>query len=131
MVKHRGIGVTDTFWCPPGGGIQFAETAHQAVVREFLEETGLAVEPGDLMFVNEFMQPPLHAMELFFRVEIVGGQIKLGYDPEMAEGNQIISEVALMSFEEIKSYPPDEVHRSFQYCHSLADVFALKGYLFN
>lgn len=129
MVRHRGIGVTDTFWCPPGGGIQFAETGHQALIREFLEETGLVVEPGELLFVNEFMQPPLHAMELFFQVSIIAGEIKLGYDPEMAEGSQIITEVELMTFEQIKSYPPDEVHRLFQYCHTLEDVFTLRGYL--
>lgn len=123
--------MTDTFWCPPGGGIQFSETAHQALVREFLEETGLAIEPGELLFVNEFMQPPLHAMELFFQVKIVDGEIKLGYDPEMAEGSQIITEVGLMTFEQIKSYPPDEVHRLFQYCDTLDDVFAIRGYLSN
>jgi len=131
MVRHRGIGTTDTFWCPPGGGIQFAETAHQALVREFLEETGLEVEAGELLFVNEFMQPPLHAMELFFQVSIVGGELKLGHDPEMAEGTQIITEVELMTFEQIKSYPSDEVHRLFQYCNNLDDVFALRGYLSN
>lgn len=129
MVRHRGVGLSDTFWCPPGGGIQFAETAHQALVREFFEETGLVVEAGELLFVNEFMQPPLHAMELFFQVRIVGGEIKMGYDPEMASGAQIITEVALMTFDQIKSYPPDEVHRLFQYCDTLNDVFALSGYL--
>ena len=131
MVRHRGIGITDTFWCPPGGGIQFAETAHQALRREFLEETGLVIEPGKLLFVNEFMQPPLHAMELFFEVVVVGGEIQLGFDPEMTESTQIITEVALMGFGQIKSYPPDEVHRLFQYCDTLDDVFTLKGYLCN
>ncbi|GHB80519.1 NUDIX domain-containing protein [Persicitalea jodogahamensis] len=129
MVRHRGIGVTDTFWCPPGGGIHFSETAHQALVREFLEETGLAVEAGDLMFVSEFMHPPLHAMELFFQVQILGGDIKLGYDPEMVDGTQIITEVELMTFEQIKSYPQNEVHRLFHYCDSLDDIFTLRGYL--
>ena len=66
MVRHRSIGPTDTFWCPPGGGSQFGETATEALVREFLEETGLEVEIGNMLFVNEFMQPPLHALELFF-----------------------------------------------------------------
>lgn len=96
-----------------------------------MEETGLTIKSGELMFVNEFMQPPLHAMELFFRVEITGGEIRLGYDPEMAESSQIITEVALMSFERIKAHPPDEVHRLFQYCNNIDDVFALRGYLYN
>ncbi len=129
MVRHRGVGVTDTFWCPPGGGIHFAETAHQALEREFLEETGLVIETGKLLFVSEFMQPPLHAMELFFTTRIVAGEVQVGVDPEMSESNQIITEVQLMTMEQIKAYPDNEVHRMFQYCQTLDDVFLLNGYL--
>ncbi|GAB4018226.1 NUDIX domain-containing protein [Spirosoma koreense] len=129
MVRHRGINPTDTFWCPPGGGAQFSETAPQALTREFLEETGLDIEIGDMLFVNEFMAPPLHAMELFFTVQVTGGSLRQGIDPEMSLAGQIIEDVRLMSFEEIKSYPPDEVHDLFRYCQSLDDVFRLQGYL--
>ncbi|GAB3015148.1 hypothetical protein GCM10027185_08210 [Spirosoma pulveris] len=129
MVRHRGISPTNTFWCPPGGGAQFGEKAPAALTREFLEETGLEIEPGDLLFVNEFMLPPLHAMELFFTVNVTGGQLHQGTDPEMSLGGQIIEEVRLMTFAEIKSYPPEEVHDLFRYCNSLDEVFQLKGYL--
>lgn len=131
MVRHRGIGVTDTFWCPPGGGIQFGETAHLALEREFLEETGLTIKTGQLLFVNEFMQSPLHAMELFFTTTILGGEVRVGIDPEMSENNQIITEVQLMSMEQIKAFPANEVHQMFQYCQTLDDVFLLNGYLHN
>ncbi|RYF50773.1 MAG: NUDIX domain-containing protein, partial [Cytophagaceae bacterium] len=90
MVRHRGIGPTDTFWCPPGGGAQFGEAAPDALIREFAEETGLDVQVGELLFVNEFMQPPLHALELFFRVDALGGQLLAGTDPEMSPDGQII-----------------------------------------
>ncbi|RRB07905.1 NUDIX domain-containing protein [Larkinella rosea] len=129
MVRHRGIGPTDTFWCPPGGGPQYGETAYVALIREFLEETGLDIEVGDLLFVNEFMQTPLHAMELFFAVRIVGGHLRQGFDPEMEADRQIITEVRLMTFDEIKSYPENEVHRMFRMCQSMDEVFHLKGYL--
>lgn len=129
MIRHRGIGPTDTFWCPPGGGAQFGETAPDALIREFAEETGLAVEIGDMLFVNEFMQPPLHAMELFFAVQVTGGTLRQGVDPEMGADEQIIEEVRFMSFDEIKSYPPEEVHALFRYCESLEEVFQLRGYL--
>jgi ADP-ribose pyrophosphatase YjhB (NUDIX family) len=129
MVRHRGIGPTDTFWCPPGGGAQFGESAPDALIREFAEETGLAVEIGDLLFVNEFMQSPLHALELFFRVHGRGGTLRQGVDPEMGINEQIIQEVRLMSFAEIKAYPPEEVHALFRPCNSLDDVFRLRGYL--
>jgi ADP-ribose pyrophosphatase YjhB (NUDIX family) len=129
MVSHRGIGHTDTFWCPPGGGIQFEETTPEALRREFSEETGLEVEVGSLLFVNEFMEPPLHALELFFEVKIIGGRLYLGTDPEMPETTQIIQEVRWMSFEEIKKYPVNEVHSLFSYCDSMAGVYQLQGYL--
>ncbi|MFN8344252.1 MAG: NUDIX domain-containing protein [Spirosomataceae bacterium] len=129
MVSHRGIGHTDTFWCPPGGGIQFEETTPEALRREFREETGLEVEVGDLLFVNEFMESPLHALELFFEVKIVGGGLSLGTDPEMPEATQIIQEVRWMRFEEVKKYPENEVHSLFKYCDSMAEIYQLQGYL--
>ena len=129
MLSHRGIGNTDVFWCPPGGGIQFEESTLEALQREFVEETGLEVEVGNLLFVNEFMQPPLHALELFFEVKVVGGQQHLGSDPEMTDANQIIQEMKWMSIEDIKKYPANEVHAMFKYCDSLEAIYDLKGYL--
>lgn len=129
MVRHRGVGPTDTFWCPPGGGLQFGETAPDALIREFAEETGLAIEVSNLLFVNEFMQSPLHAMELFFDVRATGGTLRQGTDPEMGLDEQIIDEVRLMRFDEIKSHPPEAIHTLFQHCTSLDDVFRLRGYL--
>lgn len=129
MVRHRGIGPTDTFWCPPGGGAQFGEAAHDALVREFLEETGLEIAVGELLFVNEFLEPPLHALELFFEVKSLGGSIRQGLDPEMGIDEQIIEDVRMMRFDEIKAYPAVEVHTLFRRCRSLDEVFELRGYL--
>lgn len=129
MVRHRGITPTDTFWCPPGGGAQFGETAPDALVREFAEETGLSIRVDRLLFVNEFMAPPLHALELFFTVECLNGQLHQGTDPEMSLDGQIIEEVRFMTFDEIKACPPEEVHALFSHCQSLDAVFGLTGYL--
>lgn len=129
MVRHRGVGPTDTFWCPPGGGMQFGEAAPDALVREFSEETGLIVVADELLFFNEFMNPPLHALELFFRVRVVAGVLKTGSDPEMEPDQQIIDDVSMMTFAEIKAYPPHEVHALFAHSQSLDDVFDLRGYL--
>ena len=129
LLSHRGVGQTNTFWCPPGGGIQFGETATEALVREYAEETGLEIVVQNLLFVHEFMQPPLHALELFFEVKIKGGVARVGSDPEMSAGTQIIQELRWMRFEEIKKYPPNEVHALFKGCESLADIKNLKGYL--
>ena len=130
MVRHRGLGPTGTFWSPPGGGVEFGENVPDALVREFAEETGLTVAVGELLFVNEFLQPPLHAIELFFAVKPTGGSLWVGADPEMSRDNQLIEDVRFMSFREIKRLPPQEIHALFASCHSLDDVFSWRGYLY-
>jgi 8-oxo-dGTP diphosphatase len=61
----------------PGGGVDGDETEEQAVVREFAEETGLAVVPGK--FVTRAIQywsrkrtRPRHANSAFYRVRLTG-----------------------------------------------------------
>lgn len=129
MVRHRGLGPTGTFWSPPGGGLEFGETAPNALVREVAEETGLVVAVGDLRFVNEFLEPPLHAIELFFDVKQTGGSLRMGTDPEMNQDAQLIEAVRFMPFGEIKGLPPEAVHALFWDCDSLDDVFNRRGYL--
>ena len=38
-------------WSIPGGMLELGETVHQAAIREAQEETGLTVEPGQLLGV--------------------------------------------------------------------------------
>ena len=40
----------------PGGGLEFGEGIHDALVREFEEEMGILVEVGDVFFVNPFLE---------------------------------------------------------------------------
>ncbi|MCF0055725.1 NUDIX hydrolase [Dyadobacter sp. CY356] len=128
MIRHRFVGNENIFWSPPGGGMQFGESAAETLKREFQEETGLIVEAGEMLFVNEFIQPPLHAVELFFKIKFFAGQVIKGIDPEFSEENQIIREVRFMSIEEIKLLPVDHVHNLFQNCDTIDEVLSLRGY---
>lgn len=60
------------FYRPIGGGIEFGEHSHEAVVREFREETGYAVEPVSLLGVSEnvfeFAGTPGHELTLVWEV---------------------------------------------------------------
>ncbi|WP_225865891.1 NUDIX domain-containing protein [Dyadobacter aurulentus] len=129
MVRHEMYGSCEPFWSPPGGGIQFGETAGQAVLREFQEETGLHVQVGRFLFLNEHIQPPLHAVELFFEITAFEGRMISGIDPEMSAKGQIIKEVKLMSWPEIKSLKDNQVHRIFSLAETLQDFFKLDRYI--
>lgn len=40
----------------PGGGLEFGEGIHNCLVREFLEETNLAITVGEHFYTNTFFQ---------------------------------------------------------------------------
>ncbi|GAB3815467.1 hypothetical protein GCM10028895_09580 [Pontibacter rugosus] len=75
LVRHSNTIDNKAFWAPPGGGIEFGETMHQGLKREMLEETGLQVQVCRFLFVNEYVNPPLHAVEFFFEVAVEAGEI--------------------------------------------------------
>ena len=56
LVNHREAGRYD-FWLPPGGRLQGGESIPDCARREALEETGLRVEPGHILYVQEFTEP--------------------------------------------------------------------------
>jgi len=99
LVNHSGMNESGEFWSPPGGGLQFGESIEECLKREFLEETNTVISVGNFLKINEFIKPPLHAIELFYEVKIVSGEINNGFDPEMEE--QIIKEVKWLSFPEV------------------------------
>ncbi len=125
MINHKGVVENAAFWCPPGGGLQYGENAIEGIQREFLEETFTEVSIEHFMFVSEFIETPLHAIELFFKVNLEKGKVEKGFDPELKE--QIIQEVKWLSFEEIKAKPAREVHRVFSFCNSLEELLNTKG----
>lgn len=115
------------FWSPPGGGVEFNETVPEAVKREFLEETGLSVQVEELLFVNEFIKWPFHAIELFFRVRPdPDTPLIKGTDPELP---RLIESVRYMSMAEIKALPSTHVHTFIRDCDHLEQLTNLKGFI--
>ena len=127
LVNHRGLSTGD-FWAPPGGGIEYNESCHQALERELNEETGLSITVNGLLFVCEYIEPPLHAIELFFEVTANGGQLKRGIDPEMNSKDQIIADVQFLTWQKIKELPPNQLHGIFKYVADPIKIRDLRGY---
>ncbi len=128
MVNHRGLYGHD-FWAPPGGGIAFGEAADFSLAREFKEETGLDVFVGEFQFACEYVNLPLHAIELFFRVKVEGGILETGTDPEMPGKDQIIKEVKYLSEREIGDLPEIHKHGLFRLAKNREKILNLAGYL--
>ncbi len=67
-------------WTLPGGGIDFGEDPQNAVVREFLEETGLNVKVEQLVTVDslydEFKDFHAHSIRIVYEVSLIGGQLQ-------------------------------------------------------
>lgn len=113
LLKHDGIGPGGHLWSPPGGGLDFAEDVHSTLIKEFKEETGLEVNVGKFLLVNEYQSDIHHAVELFFEVHKVGGKEYLGKDPEVPDEEQILSELRWITWEELISLPKINVHNIF------------------
>lgn len=128
LVKHRGLGPAGIFWAPPGGGMVFGSTATDNLARECREETGLEVSVGEFLFVHEHLKPPLHALELYFSLEITGGRLQTGQDPESPPEAQLIQDVSFMSWKEIRQIPANQLHQILQHSSSPEDLKSKRGY---
>lgn len=128
LVRHKALTEKGYFFSPPGGGMEYGETAENCLRREFFEETGLEVKIKKFLFTHEFLSVPLHAIELFFEVEVTGGHLETGYDPEMSQQEQIIEEVKFMTAEEIKAEKGSQMHQIIQHVSHPQDLMNMQGY---
>ena len=100
LVKHRYESEGRDIWMLPGGAIEEGETSRDAVIREVLEETGLIVSVGRLLWYVEEAGERGQRFVNFFTAGVIGGRPELGEDPELGD-RQVLSEIAFVSKEEI------------------------------
>ncbi|SNT24381.1 8-oxo-dGTP diphosphatase [Ekhidna lutea] len=127
LLKHDQIGPAGYLWSPPGGGVSFGASVEETLKQEFLEETNLEVAVGDYLFTNEFISEKHHAIELFFTVERISGNLQLGKDPELADDEQILSEIRFFSPEELNNLPELTIHNAFLAAGARDKITDLRG----
>ena len=71
MLIRRGIEPGLNLWAQPGGFLEIDETVRDGAIRETLEETGLRVEPGDILGLYSRVQAAV--VVVAFEARIVGG----------------------------------------------------------
>ena len=100
MVRHNYKDEDKSIWMLPGGAIEEGETSRDAAIREVLEETGLIVRIGRLLWHIEEAGERGQRFVNFFEASVIGGKPELGDDPELGE-NQVLSDIRFFSREEI------------------------------
>ena len=71
VLIRRGIEPGLGSWAQPGGFLEVDETVNQAAIRETWEETGLLVEPGEI--VGLYTRLEAAVVTIVFEARIVGG----------------------------------------------------------
>jgi 8-oxo-dGTP diphosphatase len=128
LVANHKLNSEGVFWAPIGGGVEFGELVHDALIREFREEANIKIFPGKFLFGCELLKNPLHAIELFFEADFEKGVVSLGNDPESLPDKQILKEIKFMEFNELMDLKADKRHGIFQRVKNADDLKKLNGF---
>jgi 8-oxo-dGTP diphosphatase len=87
VLVRRGRPPFAGLWALPGGFVETGETCEAACVRETLEETGLDVEPVELLGIYSApgRDPRGHTVSAVYRCRFLGGTVAGGDDAAEAQ----------------------------------------------
>ena len=81
LVRSSSPVIVPPLWWLPGGGINFGESPEETLLREFEEETGLAIKSPVLLHVaSDIRRRPngdrIHTVRILYTVELDGGVLR-------------------------------------------------------
>ena len=126
LVKIHSPVSNSEVWIPPGGGVNFGESLKEALKREFLEETKLEIQVGELLHISELIEPPFHAIEFYFSVNAIKGDAELGSDPEHSKDDQLLKELRFFTHDELSKLNCSPAFIIKDYWNGLKGTYSLK-----
>lgn len=84
LLVKRGRDPGKGLWAVPGGKVRRGEPMAEAARREVLEETGLEIEVGEVIWVGEHLSEQHHIVLIDFVGTVTGGTLKAADDAEDA-----------------------------------------------
>lgn len=84
LLVKRGREPGKGLWAVPGGKVRGGESMREAARREALEETGLEVEVGDVIWVGEHISEDHHIVLIDFQAALLGGNLMAADDADEA-----------------------------------------------
>ena len=82
LLVKRGREPSKGLWAVPGGKVEWGEPMRGAARREVLEETGLDVEVGEVVWVGEHLSDDHHIVLIDFVGTVKGGTLEASDDAE-------------------------------------------------
>jgi len=96
MMKHRDD--EGEFWCLPGGGIDKNETPEAAAIRELKEECNVNGKIIRMISYNNYSD---ENTDYTFLIDIDEQEPQIGFDPELVDSKQIITDMKWLSLKEV------------------------------
>ena len=84
LLIKRGREPGKGLWAVPGGKVEVGETLRETAQREMLEETGLIVDVGEVIWVGEHIEDDRHIVLIDFEATVTGGELRAADDADQA-----------------------------------------------